>query len=285
VIATVADPASRRGQRLAAAVTRTPTLSTGVVMLAGLLAVAVLAPVLTSYPPDHQYIGDMLVAPSGAHWLGTDELGRDIWSRVAYGTRTDLEIACAAVAVSLAIGTALGLLAGYVGRIVDTVIMRCVDFVMAFPFYVLIIALVFVLGSGSASILLALISVGWVSYARIVRGEVRLAVTRPYVAAARMTGLSSIRVLIRHILPNAISQAVVYAMSDVLNVILAIVTLGFLGLGVQPPTPEWGAMIGEGSAFLTTRWGIATFPALAVVLTGLAFSLVGDGIAQRLQGD
>jgi peptide/nickel transport system permease protein len=158
--------------------------------------------------------------------------------------------------------------------------MRLVDFVMAFPFYVLIIALVFVIGSGFGSVLLALIVVGWVSYARIVRGEVRVVATREYIAAARMTGIRGRWLLLRHVLPNVVVQPVVYAMSDVINVILAIVTLGFLGLGVQPPTPEWGLMISDGSDFLATHWGLATFPTIAVVITGLAFSLIGDGFAE-----
>jgi peptide/nickel transport system permease protein len=273
------------GRVLGAKLRTSPTLTAGLALVALIAMIACLAPVVTSYQPDQQDSGALLQGLSAHHWLGTDELGRDIWSRLVYGTRIDLEIAVGAVGASWLIGTSLGLLAGYIGGIVEIVIMRSVDFVMAFPFYVLIIALVFVLGPGFGSVMLALISVGWVSYARIVRGEVRVAATREYVAAARMTGISARRVVLHHVLPNVIVQPIVYAMSDVLNVILAIVTLGFLGLGVQPPTPEWGVMVGEGSAFLTTNWGLATFPAIAVVLTGLAFSLVGDGIADLLEGE
>ncbi len=256
------------------------TLITGLILLAVLVAIAVFAPLIAPYNPEAQNATALLQGISAHHWLGTDELGRDVFSRLLYATRVDLEISVAAVAASWLIGTSLGLLAGYAGGIIDAIIMRFVDFVMAFPFYVLIIALVFVIGSGFGSVLLALIVVGWVSYARIVRGEVRVVATREYIAAARMTGIRGRWLLLRHVLPNVVVQPVVYAMSDVINVILAIVTLGFLGLGVQPPTPEWGLMISDGSDFLATHWGLATFPTIAVVITGLAFSLIGDGFAE-----
>jgi peptide/nickel transport system permease protein len=256
------------------------TLVAGLILLAVLVAVAIFAPLIAPYNPEAQNATALLQGMSAHHWLGTDELGRDVFSRLLYATRVDLEISVAAVAASWLIGTSLGLLAGYAGGIIDAVIMRLVDFVMAFPFYVLIIALVFVIGSGFGSVLLALIVVGWVSYARIVRGEVRVVATREYIAAARMTGIRGRWLLLRHVLPNVVVQPVVYAMSDVINVILAIVTLGFLGLGVQPPTPEWGLMISDGSDFLATHWGLATFPTIAVVITGLAFSLIGDGFAE-----
>lgn len=256
------------------------TLVAGLILLTVLVAIAIFAPLIAPYNPEAQNATALLQGISAHHWLGTDELGRDVFSRLLYATRVDLEISVAAVAASWLIGTSLGLLAGYAGGIIDAVIMRLVDFVMAFPFYVLIIALVFVIGSGFGSILLALIVVGWVSYARIVRGEVRVVATREYIAAARMTGIRGRWLLLRHVLPNVVVQPVVYAMSDVINVILAIVTLGFLGLGVQPPTPEWGLMISDGSDFLATHWGLATFPTIAVVITGLAFSLIGDGFAE-----
>ncbi len=256
------------------------TLVAGLILLTILVAIAIFAPLIAPYNPEAQNANALLQGISAHHWLGTDELGRDVFSRLLYATRVDLEISVAAVAASWLIGTSLGLLAGYAGGIIDAIIMRLVDFVMAIPFYVLIIALVFVIGSGFGSILLALIVVGWVSYARIVRGEVRVVATREYIAAARMTGIRGRWLLLRHVLPNVVVQPVVYAMSDVINVILAIVTLGFLGLGVQPPTPEWGLMISDGSDFLATHWGLATFPTIAVVITGLAFSLIGDGFAE-----
>jgi len=266
-------------------VTRSWTLTAGVILVGLVVGVAVFAPVIAPHDPIHQNLTHLLQSPGPGHRLGTDQFGRDVLSRILVGTRTDLEIALGATFLAVLIGGSLGLLAGYVGGVLDTIVMRVVDVVMAFPFYVLIITLVFVLGSGLASLYAALVGVGWVSYARIVRGETLIARNQDYVVAARQTGLSGRRVLFRHILPNVITQPIVYAMSDVVNVVLTIVTLGFLGLGVQPPTPEWGSMIADGSAFLTTHWTLATFPAIAVMITGFGFSLLGDGIAEVIEGE
>jgi len=279
----VATPA--RGWSFMRIVSRSWTLTAGVILVGLIVLVAVFAPAIAPHNPIHQNLTHLLQNPGAGHPLGTDQFGRDVLSRILVGTRTDLEIALGAVFLSVLIGGSLGLLAGYVGGVFDTVVMRIVDVVMAFPFYVLIITLVFVLGSGMASIYGALVGVGWVSYARIVRGETLIARNQDYVLAARQTGLSGRRVLFRHILPNVITQPIVYAMSDILNVVLTIVTLGFLGLGVQPPTPEWGSMIADGSAFLTTHWTLATFPAIAVIITGFGFSLLGDGIAEVIEGE
>ena len=180
------------------------------------------------------------------------------------------------------LGTTLGLLAGYLGGWVDTLIMRILDVVVAFPFFVLVIAVVFALGSGVKSIFIAITAVAWVSYTRIVRGEVLVAKRIGYVQAARAAGLSTPRILVRHLTPNVLTQAVIYAMSDIVLTILAIVTLGFLGLGVQPPTAEWGGMMQAGESFLSIRPLLVTAPGIAVVLTGLALSLIGDGLATEL---
>jgi peptide/nickel transport system permease protein len=175
------------------------------------------------------------------------------------------------------------LLAGYLGTWVDAVIMRILEVVVAFPFYVLIIAVVFALGAGVVSIFLAITAVGWVSYTRIVRGEVLVAKRLGYVQAARAAGLSTPRILLRHLAPNVLTQALVYAMSDIVLTILAVVTLGFLGLGVQPPAPEWGAMLQSGYEYLTIDPLLGTVPGFAVVITGLALSLVGDGLAAEFR--
>ena len=181
------------------------------------------------------------------------------------------------------LGTILGSLAGYFGGWVDIIIMRLVDIVVAFPFFVLIIALVFVLGPGERSIYIAITLVGWVSYARIIRGEILIAKRQEYVLAAQSGGLSNLRIMRRHLLPNVITQAIIYAMSDIVQDILAIVTLSYLGLGIQPPTPDWGTMISDGQNFLTTHWQLTTIPGLCVVVTGLALSLIGDGLADLLR--
>ncbi len=180
------------------------------------------------------------------------------------------------------LGTALGCLAGYYGRFSDTVVMRLVDIVVAFPFLVLVLALVFVLGPGQRSIIIAITIVGWVSYARIVRGEILVQKRLEYVLAARAAGLSDARIIGRHLLPNVITQAIVFSMSDIVLSVLAIVTLSYLGAGIPPPTADWGSMIADGESLITTQWQIATFPGIAILLTGFGLSLLGDGLAELL---
>ncbi len=262
---------------------RQPALMSGLVLLAIILFMALAAPLLTPYNPIAQNLNATLLGPSSQHLLGTDQLGRDVFTRVLYGMRTDLSVAFLAVLFPFCLGTILGSVAGYFGGWADTVIMRTVDIVVAFPFYVLIIALVFVLGPGVRSIVVAITAVGWVSYARITRGEILVAKRQDYVLAARSGGLSSLRIMGRHLLPNVISQDIIYAMSDIVQDILAIVTLGYIGLGVPPPTADLGSMINEGQNFLTTHWELTTFPGLAVVIVGLALSLIGDGLADLMR--
>jgi peptide/nickel transport system permease protein len=256
----------------------------GLVITGLILFMVIAAPLLTSYNPDTQNFTATLQGPSAHHLLGTDQLGRDTWSRLLYGGRTDLRIAFIAVLLPFVIGTMVGSLAGYFGGWVDIVIMRLVDIVVAFPFFVLIIALVFVLGPGERSIYIAITLVGWVTYARIIRGQILVAKRQEYVAAAQSGGLSAVRIMARHLLPNVISQAIVYALSvDIEQDILAIVTLSYLGLGIQPPAPDWGTMISDGQNFLTTHWQLTTIPGLAVVVTGLGLSLLADGLADLLR--
>jgi peptide/nickel transport system permease protein len=262
---------------------RTPSFVGGVSILGLIVLAALAAPVITRYDPAEQDLLHTLAGPSGSHWLGTDDLGRDVWSRLVYGARTDLRVAFLAVLFPFAIGTLIGLLSGYYGRWIDTLTNWLVNIVVAFPFYVLIIALVFVLGPGTRSIYIAITLVGWVSYARIIRGEVLVAKRREYVLAAKAGGLSDARILFRHLLPNVVTQAIVFAMSDIVLDILAIVTLGYLGLGVQPPTPDWGRMIADGQTFLTTRWELSTIPGVAIVITALGLSLLADGLADLLR--
>jgi peptide/nickel transport system permease protein len=262
---------------------RTPSFVGGVSILGTIVLLAIFAPLVTNHDPTQQDLLNTLQGPSWNHLVGTDDLGRDVWSRLVYGARTDLRVAFLAVLFPFVIGTLIGLLSGYYGGIVDTLTNWLVNIVVAFPFYVLIIALVFVLGPGARSIYIAITIVGWVSYARIVRGEVIVAKRREYVLAARTAGLSDARILFRHLLPNVVTQAIVFAMSDIVLDILAIVTLGYLGLGIQPPTPDWGSMIAGGQSFLTTRWELATLPGVAVVITALGLSLLADGLADLLR--
>ena len=260
-----------------------PALMSGIVIMAVVLAASIAAPLLTPYNPNTQNLNATLLGPSAHHLLGTDQLGRDTWTRLLYGTRLDLRIAFLAVLFPFTLGTILGCVAGYFGGWIDTAIMRVVDVVVAFPFYVLVIALVFVLGPGERSIYIAITVVGWVSYARIIRGEILVAKRQDYILAAQSGGLGSVRIMRRHLLPNVITQAIIYAMSDIVQDILAIVTLGYFGLGVPPPTPDLGSMINDGQNFLTTHWQLTTFPGLAVVIVGLSLSLIGDGLADLIR--
>ena len=262
---------------------RTPSFVAGILIVGTIVAMALLAPVITSHSATQQDLTHTLRGPSSQHWLGTDQLGRDEFSRLLYGARVDLRVAFLAVLFPFIIGTALGCIAGYYGRFMDTAIMRLVDVMVAFPFYVLIIALVFVLGPGARSIYMAITLVGWVSYSRIIRGEILVAKRQEYVLAAQAAGFRDLRIILRHVLPNVITQAIVFAMSDIVLDILAIVTLGYLGLGIQPPTPDWGGMIADGQAFLTTKWELSTIPGVAVIITALGLSLIGDGLADLLR--
>jgi peptide/nickel transport system permease protein len=262
---------------------RTPSFVAGVSILGLIVLAAALAPVITQHNPTDQDLTHTLAGPSSSHWLGTDDLGRDVWSRLVYGARTDLRVAFLAVLFPFVIGSLIGLVSGYFGGWIDTVTNWLVNTVVAFPFYVLVIALVFALGPGARSIYIAITIVGWVSYARIVRGEVIVAKRREYVLAARAAGLSTRRILFRHLLPNTITQAIVFACSDIVLDILAIVTLGYLGLGIQPPTPDWGRMIADGQTYLTTHWELSTIPGIACVFAALGLSLLADGLADLLR--
>lgn len=256
---------------------RSRTLLAGAAILLVMLALAVFVP--TPYDPAAQNLGNGLAAPSAAHWFGTDQLGRDILSRVIAASRTDLRIAVLAAVTPFVVGVAVGLVSGYAGGWVDWVIGRVVDTFVAFPFYVLVIVVVFAAGTGERGIFVAYALVGWISYARVIRAKTRALCREGWVEAARGGGLSHARVVGRHLLPNVLPQAVVLLMTEILLIMVAVVTLGYLGLGVQPPTPDWGTMISDGQLFLTTKWWISTLPGLAVVTTGIGLSLVGDGLA------
>lgn len=261
---------------------RNITLYAGLTLFALIVLAAVFAPLLTSADPLQQNLLQARLAPGApGHLLGTDDLGRDVLSRILYGARVDLRVGVLAVVTPLVIGSILGLLCGWWGRWFDTIVMRLVDIVVAFPFYVLVIALVFALGQGTKSIYIAISAVGWVAYCRIVRGQVLVAKEQEYALAARASGLPTWRILLRHLLPNVILQAIVYAMSDIVLSILAIVTLSYLGLGVAPPSPEWGSMIAEGQNSLLTQWYLATIPGLCVVVVGLALALIADGLVNQ----
>lgn len=256
-------------------------LRLGIAIVALFVLGALFAPLLAPYAPDSQDLLHRLAGPSTGHLLGTDAVGRDVLSRVIYATRVDLPIAGAAVLIPALIGSSLGLVAGYFGRLADGVLMRTADLVLAFPVYVLVLALIAVLGPGAGSIIIATALVDWVIYARLVRGEVLHVKSLDYITAARAVGLSRWRVLSRHVLPNVIAQPIVYMMSDMILAILALSSLSFLGLGISSPTPEWGAMIAEAEPFLRLRPWLIVPPGIAILLVGIGFSLIGDALADR----
>jgi peptide/nickel transport system permease protein len=252
-------------------------------MLGALILVAVFAPVLTPLNPLGQDYTSILLSPSLQHPFGTDNFGRDVLTRVIYGTRIDLQIGLTAVIAPFIIGITLGCLAGYFGGWLDTIIMRCVDVVQAFPFIVLIVAIVAVLGPGINNMYVAVALTAWIVYARLIRGEILVVKNKEYIQASRTLGMTDARIIIRHILPNVISPAIVYAMADIALYIGLAAALSFLGLGAKPPAPEWGVMITEGQPFITTAWWMSALPGLALVITGIALSLIGDGLADALR--
>jgi peptide/nickel transport system permease protein len=256
-------------------------LRLGAIIVLGWLLVALLAPWIAPYDPIAHDLPDKLQGPNFAHPFGTDNFGRDILSRVMHGARIDMQMGVIGVFFPFLIGTVIGSIAGYAGRWVDALLMRIVDVVLAFPFLVLLMAIIAILKPGLISFFVALALVGWVSYARLVRAQVLVLKTSDFVIAARSLGFGHMRILFRHILPNCIAGSIVFSMSDVVLTVLAGSSISYLGLGVQPPTAEWGVMIAEGQNFLTTAWWMATFPGLAIVLLAFGFSLLADGLAER----
>jgi peptide/nickel transport system permease protein len=220
--------------------------------------------------------------PSLAHPFGTDNFGRDVLSRVIWATRIDLQMGLIGVVFPFIIGTVIGALAGYIGGFVDAIFMRIVDIVLAFPFLVLMLAIISILGPGIISFYIAMALVGWVSYARLIRAQTLILKHTDFVIAAQSLGYSHARIMFRHIMPNAIVASIVFAMSDVVLVILSGAAISYLGLGVQPPAAEWGIMVAEGQNFITTAWWITAFPGLAIVVLAFGFSLLADGLGELL---
>jgi peptide/nickel transport system permease protein len=255
----------------------------GLALLAALTVVTLLTPVLAPFDPDTLNLATgRLLAPSAAHWMGTDELGRDLLSRVLYGARISLTIGFLAVLIAITLGTAIGAVAGYAGGWTDTILMRTVDLFLSFPRIVLLITVVAVFEPSIALIVVVLGLTGWMGVSRLVRGQVLSVREREYVQAAHALGYGPGRVLGRHILPNVLTPVIVAATLGIGNAILAEAALSYLGLGVQPPTASWGNIIQSGGDRIIDAWWIATFPGLAIVLTVMSFNLVGDGLRDAL---
>ncbi|HSE95061.1 MAG TPA: ABC transporter permease [Methylomirabilota bacterium] len=269
---------------LARRLLRRRTALFGLLVFASVVAAAVLAPAVAPFDPRAQNISQRLRPPAAAdadgqiHWLGTDHLGRDILARILYGSRIALLVGLAAVAIAGSLGLVVGLLSGYHGGRVDDVLMRLADIQLAFPFILLAIAVIGVLGPSLRNIIVVIGVSGWVVYARIVRGEVLTLREREFVQAAVALGSPARRIILRHIVPNVLTPWLVIATLDMARVIVIESALSFLGLGVQPPTPTWGGMLADGRVYLSTAWWLATFPGLAILATVLGINLLGDGL-------
>lgn len=259
-----------------------PLIFGGAILAASLL-LAIFPSVFAPYDPNVFDYGAILQAPSAAHLMGTDNFGRDVFSRVIHAYTIDMQIAIFATVFPFLIGTVVGALVGYVGGFAETLFGRVVDAVITFPFLVLVIAIVSVLGPGLVNMYIAVGVVGWVFYARIIAAEIKVQKRLDYADAGRAMGYTHLRIIFRHLLPNSITPAVVYWMTDMALAILLGSSLGYLGLGAQPPSAEWGVQIADGKNFMATAWWISVFPGMAIVLTGLGFSLTGDGLAEILR--
>ena len=260
-----------------------PTFVVGIIIVILAILIAFFPQYITKYDPIEVDVHSILLSPSSEHIFGTDNYGRDVFSRVIWGTRVDLQIGVFATIVPLIVGSVIGLIAGYYGGIVDNILMRIIDILMAFPFVILVIVIMTILGQGVMNIYIAIWIVGWMSYARLVRGEVLVLKNSEYIQAAVVAGFKDSRIILRHLLPNVVSSAVVFAASDVVLCMLTGASMSFLGLGIQPPTPEWGAILNEGRAYIMTAWWITFYPGLFMAVTGIGFSLIGDGLTDFLR--
>ena len=255
---------------------KSPLAVLGSVIIGILIAMAIFAPFLAPYSPTKMRLSERLSPPSSRHIFGTDDVGRDILSRVIYGSRISLRICTVVVGLTIGIGTILGVTAGYLGGWVDELIMRISDVFLAFPALILAMAIAAALGPSLQNVILAMVVIWWPRYARVARGQVLVLREIDYMVAAKAIGTSGGRTFIHHILPNCISPIIVQATLDLGEVLLTAATLSFIGFGAQPPTPEWGAMISLGRNYLRDNWWYATFPGLAILVTVMGFNLLGD---------
>lgn len=282
-------PASRRQARLAACYkgwltfSANPLAMAGLIVLIALIAAAVFAPVLSSHDPFAQDLGRRLLPPgSDGHLLGTDSLGRDIHARLLYGARISIYIVVLVALVAPLAGLVVGTVAGYAQGWVDVVLMRITDIFLAFPRLILALAFVAALGAGIENAVLAISLTAWPPYARIARAETLTVRSADFIHAIRLQGAGPVRILTRHIWPLCVSSLIVRVTLDMAGIILTAAGLGFLGLGAQPPSPEWGAMISEGRKYILDHWWVATIPGLAIFTISLAFNLLGDGLRDVL---
>ena len=254
----------------------------GLALITALAIISIFSPVLSQYDPIEQQLTSRLSPPSSTHILGTDELGRDIYSRLLYGTRISLKVGLIAATISVLIGTLLGIISGYFGGIVDMIIMRLVDIMLCFPTFFLIILVIAFLEPNITNVMIVIGLTSWPGLTRLVRAEVLSLREREYVHAAYLLGLSHLRIFIIHILPNVLSPVIVSATLSVGSAILVESGLSFLGLGVQPPTPSWGQMLTSGKDYIHIAWWLSLFPGIAILITVLSFNLLGEGLRDVL---
>ncbi len=263
---------------------RSAGLLIGVAIVSGYLLAALLAPWIAPAGPHELNVADALAVPSADHPLGTDDLGRDVLSRLLYAARVDVALGVAAGVTAYGLGTLVGLVSGYAGGRLDLVLTRLMDIVQTMPLIVTIMILLLAMGRGPTGVVVALALAGWVGYARLARGTVLAARNLDYVVAARLAGLGHRRILFRHVLPNVWTHGFVFLTSDIVAAVGTIAALGYLGIGLEVSTPEWGQMISAGQAFLATNWWLSVSPGLAIVVLGLGLALVSDGLTDRLGG-
>lgn len=256
-------------------------LKIGIIIFFIILLIGLFAPFLTQYDPFYQDYNSLLLPPSFDHWFGTDNYGRDIFTRVIYATRLDLQIGFYTTYVPLIYGVMIGAYSGYFGGSIDTIMMRLTDTAMAFPFLILIIFILSILGPGIQNIYIAVFLVAWTMYARLIRAEMLVEKNKDYIVAAQVLGFGTNRIIFKHAMPNIITSCIIFSMFDFVLNILLVSGLSFLGLGVQPPIPEWGAMVAEGRDFILNAWWISTLPGFFILLTGFALCLIGDGLSER----
>lgn len=262
----------------------TYTLWAGIIIVLIVSVVSFGAPLFGFSDPNQTDLFNTLAPPSREHPFGTDDLGRDVLTRVVYAGRIDLTFGLITTYVSLVIGLFIGALAGYFGGWLDTIVMRAVDLVISFPFIVLILAIAAIVGPGLTGAYIGVLAVSWALYARLTRGEMLALRERQYIMNAQTLGYSTGRIIFVHSVPNLLRSNLVFSMSDIVLNILTLAALSYLGLGVAPPTAEWGEIIAQGQKHLFTAWWISTLPGLVIVLVGVGFSLIGDGLADRLGG-
>ena len=271
-----------RWYRIFRALLRNPLAVIGGIIVLALIIIAAFAPMFATHSPIAGSLSERLLPPGGQHWMGTDELGRDIWSRIVYGARITLAIVALVAVLAAPVGLLIGAISGYFGGWTDRILMGITDIFLSMPKLILALAFVAALGPGIENAIIAIAITSWPAYARIARAETLTFRNSEFIQAVQLQGASAARVIVRHILPLCSSSMIIRVTLDMAGIILTAAGLGFLGLGAQPPLPEWGAMISRGRTFILDQWWVATMPGFAIVIVSLGFCFLGDGLRDVL---